>query len=267
MCFNDEPCFCFHTAISVWCDVAAANFGDVKIPASFTGLASPGPALKCSQDTGGGVADITKTPAGFNCEPLSDKLQVRWLVEADEITIELVGIISETDYMGFGPSGVSNKTFMIGADPVIVDTFGGNYRARDFYMSDRSQCSGGKGVCPDTEKTGAVEDAMVINGERDSGITLVRYKKPLNASDIVIGAAAGSEIDQPISVVPGEKMFTVWSIGPVNPETGCLNFTPPFLGWMFPLNSVGLLSIIVRLLPKLVLSSQTCHWVHSKFQY
>jgi hypothetical protein len=30
---------------------------------------------------------------------------------------------------------------MGGADPVVVDTFLGEYRARDFYMNKRSQCS------------------------------------------------------------------------------------------------------------------------------
>ena len=46
-------CLSFHVkAISLWCEAAGANFGEVVIPASFngTGLVSTanGPALKCS---------------------------------------------------------------------------------------------------------------------------------------------------------------------------------------------------------------------------
>ena len=44
--------FWLRTAISVWCEVAAANFGEVQIPANLTGVVSSdaGPELKCSTE-------------------------------------------------------------------------------------------------------------------------------------------------------------------------------------------------------------------------
>ena len=93
--------------------------------------------------------------------------------------------------------------------------FEGTYRARDFYMSSRSQCSNGTGVCPDTDSDGAVDDvnATSISGDRDQGVTVIRYQKSLVPSD-----AFG--IDSPISAVAGEVTFINWALGPLNPETG-----------------------------------------------
>ena len=152
-----------------------------------------GPSLECLNNTVS-VPAIAKVPAGYNCEPLSDKFQVRWAVQGTDVAIELVGIVGATDYMGFGPSGLATKTFMVGADPVVVDTFSGKFRARDFYMNDRSQCNGENVVCPDTERVCAVYDVSAVSGERDLGCTLVRYKKPLTPSDVNATAVAGSEL-------------------------------------------------------------------------
>ena len=215
----------------MWCESASANFGEVAIPASFNATellsTSDGPALMCSENSPD--IDITVTPSGFNCEPLNDNLQVRWAVEGEDIMFELVGVVSETDYMGFGPSGSTTNTSMDGADPVIADSFGGTYRARDFYMNKRSQCSGGNGVCPDTERAGAVNDVRSVSGERVLGVTLVRYTKSLIPNDFDVTAEAKNETDQlPISVVPGNTTFVVWAIGPVSPDTGLPQFHTAF---------------------------------------
>lgn len=55
------------------------------------------------------------------------------------------------EYMSFGPSGDVRKNQMIGADIVVAwvdhDTLNGY--AVDYYLDDKSQCSGNRGSCPD----------------------------------------------------------------------------------------------------------------------
>lgn len=119
----------------------------MDLPETFEGLAAAedGPAQECAGDEpvddDSTVPLIAQTPDGFNCEPLDDLYQVRWAVEGDMLAVELVGLIGETDYLGFGPSGRAESTFMVGADVVVADMFEGEYRAQDYYMSARAQCS------------------------------------------------------------------------------------------------------------------------------
>jgi hypothetical protein len=88
-------------------------------------------------------------------------------------------------------------------------------------MNERSQCSTANGVCPDIDRSGAVNDVSEVSGDRVDGITLVRYKKPLIPTDIDETATAGAQTtDHLISVVPGETTFVVWAIGPVDVDTG-----------------------------------------------
>ena len=230
-------------SISVWCDEFSVNFGEVRgiyfgdillvisklsrsynslflfvqvvIPSVLTSVASTedGPPLQCSAD--GRIPDVSRTPVGFNCEPLNDQYQVRWAVMGNEIAIELVGEIDETQWMGFGVSGSTTKTFMLGADPTVVDMFNGTFRARDFYLNDRSQCSGVIGVCPDSRNgTDDVKNGSV-SGVRENGITLVRYIRPLRPSDTH---------DSAIRVTKGVETFIVWAIGPVSVDTGLPQF-------------------------------------------
>ena len=203
-------------SFSVWCRTAAANFGEVVIPSTLPESVSAvddSSLLLCAADAG--VPAFVATPDGYNCETLSESFQVRWLVEGDFISVELIGIVDEEDYMSFGVSGKNDETFMIGGDIVVADSFEGTYRARDFYMNSRSQCSDGTGVCPDTDMDGAVDDvnATTISGDREQGVTVIRYQKSLVPSDVL-------GVDSPISVLSGEVTFVNWALGPLNPETG-----------------------------------------------
>jgi DOMON domain len=181
-----------------------------------------GPSLQCSD--GATIPDIAKTPSGFNCEPLNDQLQVRWAVMGNEIAFELVGQVEETEWMGFGVSGSSTKTFMVGADPTVVDMYNGTFRARDFYLNNRSQCSGINGVCPDSRNGTDDVKKGSVNGDRDQGITVVRYIRPLIPSDIDDSAPSDSRIDRSISVTSRVETYIVWAIGPVSPDTGLPQF-------------------------------------------
>lgn len=203
-------------SFSIWCETAAANFGEVEIPSTLPASVSAvddTSLLICASETD--IPSFVATPVGYNCEPLTETFQVRWLVEGEYISVELIGIIDEEDYMSFGVSGKADATFMIDGDVVVADSFEGTYRARDFYMSSRSQCSNATGVCPDTDGDGAVDDvnATSISGDRDQGVTVIRYQKSLVPSD-----AFG--IDIPISAGAGDVTFINWALGPLNPETG-----------------------------------------------
>jgi DOMON domain len=117
----------------------------------------------------------------------------------NEIAVELVGLVRENEWMGFGVSGSTTSTYMLGADPTVVDMYNGTYRARDFYLINRSQCSGVSGVCPDT-RNGKTDDVKVgsVSGERDQGITLVRYIRPLTPTDVNDSLPSDSRFDRSI---------------------------------------------------------------------
>jgi DOMON domain len=142
----------------------------------------------------------------------------------NEIAIELVAIVEENEWMGFGVSGSTTRTFMLGADPTVVDMYNGTFRARDFYLNNRSQCSGLNGVCPDARN--GTDDVKFgsVSGEREQGVTLVRYTRPLTPSDINDSAPSNSRIDRSIPVSSGVETYIVWAIGPVSPDTGLPQF-------------------------------------------
>lgn len=54
--------------------------------------------------------------------------------------------------MSFGLSGDPKKSVMIGGDVVVawVDKNTLKGTAVDYYLDDKSQCSGGRGSCPDS---------------------------------------------------------------------------------------------------------------------
>lgn len=178
--------------------------------------------MQCSADVR--IPDIAKTPSGFNCEPLNEQLQVRWAVMGNEIAFELVGLVDEMEWMGFGVSGSTTKTFMVGADPTVVDMYNGTFRARDFYLNNRSQCSGSNGVCPDSRN--GTDDVKIgsVNGDREQGITVIRYIRPLIPSDINVNAPSDSRIDRSINISRGVDTYIVWAIGPVSLDTGLPQF-------------------------------------------
>lgn len=208
-------------SISVWCEAFAANFGQVQVPETLNvASTSDGPALSCSDSPTSTEPTIADTPVGFNCEPLSDDFQVRWAVEGENLLVELIGRIQDNQYMGFGPSGSSDSTSMDDAAPLIADVFGDEFRVRDFYISDRSRCSNGVGVCPDTDMQ-ATDDVDMVSGEEDMGLTLIRYRTPIVQSDV------DSMLDVSYSVEPGVSTFVVWAIGPVS-DTGLPLFHTSF---------------------------------------
>ena len=218
-------CHFLSTVLSIWCRRFAANFGDITLPQNLDNLpdatelqCGSAPAPPAEPD----VPTIAMTPENFNCEPLNDNFQVRWAVDSDGIVaFELVSNIEDDQYMAFGVSGSQDFTLMDGGDPVVCDMSGGDgmdeFRARDFALLARSQCAaGGSGVCPDTEQAEGTNDVVPdsVSGEQDSGLMLIRYKKPIMGSDPAVN---GIDVDQSFSVTPGVMTQVIWAIGNVNP--------------------------------------------------
>lgn len=52
-----------------------------------------------------------------------------------------------------------------------------------------------------------------VSGERDVGVTVIRYKKPISPTDSET-EVGGESVDNVISVVPGVETFIAWAIGP-----------------------------------------------------
>lgn len=54
--------------------------------------------------------------------------------------------------MAFGISSDREHTVMVGADAVVawIDRETGKGYAEDYFLDAKSQCSGGRGSCPDT---------------------------------------------------------------------------------------------------------------------
>ena len=109
---------------------------------------------------------------------------MRWKVANDEIKFELLGRIGDDVYMGFGVSGSTDRAYMLGADPVVADFFNGQPLARDFYLSDRAQCSTNNGACPGDGQFSNYVNAASVSGKRNGELSLVWYSHPAAPADV-----------------------------------------------------------------------------------
>ncbi|KAF0293008.1 Protein Skeletor, isoforms B/C [Amphibalanus amphitrite] len=194
--------------LSVWCVQYRHNFGWVAIPPNLDNI-PPYLELSRRQDqaqrvpSGGGVASQLT-----NCRTLVDnKLRVSWGSDSHHIYVELSAEISEDDWMGFGLSGDQSRPLMKGADVVVAfyDAEEGTYRAQDYIITEKAQCSRGQGVCVD-EEIGGRNDAQVISGKRQNGVTTVTFKRPIITGD--------NRADRPYIINGGVQVIA--AIGPLN---------------------------------------------------
>ncbi|XP_051164567.1 protein Skeletor, isoforms B/C isoform X2 [Leptopilina boulardi] len=180
----------------VWCEAFAVDFGHVQIPQSL----NVPPSLKML-----GVSPQSK----LNCEVLEDSLafEVRWAVAGDSIVIQLVGKLEDGQYMSFGLSGELEKSVMIGADVVVawVDKQTLQGYAIDYFLDAKSQCSGGRGSCPDTRIQDDTNSVRLLNAAMVNGYSIVTYQRPLKAND---------ELDRQIKTNGSQAI--IWAVGPLN---------------------------------------------------
>ncbi|XP_061941831.1 protein Skeletor, isoforms B/C isoform X4 [Apis cerana] len=180
----------------VWCEAFAVDFGHVQIP---QGLNVP-PSLKML-----GVSPQSK----LNCEVLEDRLafEVRWAVAGDSIVAQLVGKLDDGQYMAFGLSADPERSSMVGGDAVVawVDKQTLQGYAVDYFLDAKSQCSGGRGSCPDTRIQENTNSIRLLNAALVDGYSIVTYQRPLKTSD---------ELDR--QILTNRSQPIIWAVGPLN---------------------------------------------------
>lgn len=168
--------------LSIWCSEFKIDFGSVIIPKNLNNL-PPHFIKEIPENEVGashaGSKDLT------NCRPfLGTKLQVRWASDSSHAHIQLSAKLNDGQWFAFGVSGDQNAPQMIGSDVIVAyyDVSKGRFMADDYYLSGKSQCSGGVGVCTD-ENQGGRNNVEVVRGNIHDGITTVYVKRPLAASE------------------------------------------------------------------------------------
>ncbi len=204
--------------LSIWCETAVTNFGDVKIGATQReGVPASTGGSKCGAAPNGGTGgnstsstgDTFPVMDGYNCEDLKEgEFQVRWKVDGANVDFELVGKAQQGTYMGFGVSGSPVRTDMTGSDVVIAAEDGTEIVAIDYFLQSRAQCSNGAGVCADTV-FGGNNDITAVSGRRVGDTLMVKYRRPVAASDAN---------DKEFLLGAGERTFLSWALGPYNQE-------------------------------------------------
>ncbi|XP_015110834.1 protein Skeletor, isoforms B/C [Diachasma alloeum] len=180
----------------VWCEAFAVDFGHIEIPQAL----NVPPSLKML-----GVSPQSK----LNCEVLEDNLafEVRWAVAGDSIVVQLVGKLDAGQYMSFGLSANPERSAMVGGDVVVawVDKQTLQGYAVDYFLDAKSQCSGGRGSCPDIRIQENTNSVRLLNAAMVNGYSIVTYQRPLSASD---------ELDRQIRTNGSQAI--IWAIGPLN---------------------------------------------------
>ncbi|KAK9294617.1 hypothetical protein QLX08_010840 [Tetragonisca angustula] len=145
----------------------------------------------------------------LNCEVLEDRLafEVRWAVAGDSIVAQLVGKLDDEQYMAFGLSANPERSLMVGGDVVVawVDKQTLQGYAVDYYLDAKSQCSGGRGSCPDTRIQENTNSIRLLNAALVDGYSIVTYQRPLKTND---------ELDH--QILTNGSQAIIWAIGPLN---------------------------------------------------
>ncbi|XP_067138701.1 protein Skeletor, isoforms B/C-like [Centruroides vittatus] len=182
--------------LGVWCQEFNVDFGSVKIPHH---IAVP-PSLSSL-----GV----KTENKLNCEVLLDDLgfELRWVVEENDVIMQLVAKIDKGEYMAFGFSKNDTFTRMVDADAIITWIDGANRgHAVDYYLESKQQCVGNRGVCPDTKYSSAQENVLLMNAAIVNGYTMITFRRPQLGVD--------AKYDQ--HIYSDGPQAVMWAIGQIN---------------------------------------------------
>lgn len=213
--------------LGVWDMATASDFGHVRLEVAndssegFSPVPGPAPAKSSpngSAYSGGRVKRGAKQPVMFdNCIELAPNFRLRWSLNRtrDAIDIGLEAAVSERHYMAFGwarPGSSSN--FMSHADVTVAGfTDQGDSFADDYYITKYSECMLNKdgppsGVCPDflyvdPDENADVNNTKLVYSQRQDGVSLVRYQRPLESPD--------TKFD--VSVNATDNMTVIWALG------------------------------------------------------
>lgn len=183
----------------VWCRQFKQNFGQVRIPQQAK--VPPSPKML-------GIKPENK----LNCEILYDDLgyEIRWVLDGDDIVMQLVGKIEPGEYMAFGLGKDDSKSEMQNADAVAawVDRQTGQVHAHDYYLGGKAQCVNDPkaGSCPDTKLPGGGDSLTLLHGAIVNGYSMVTFKRPQLGVD--------EQYDQ--HVYSDGQQSVLWAIGTLN---------------------------------------------------
>lgn len=183
----------------VWCQQFSVNFGQTKIPQ----LARVPPSPKML-----GIKPENK----LNCEILYDDLgyEIRWVLDGDDIVMQLVGKIEPNEYMAFGLGKDDSKSDMNNADAVVtwVDRQSGQVHAVDYFLASKQQCNNdpATGSCPDVKLQGGGDSLTLLHGAIVNGYSMVTFKRPQLGIDELYDQHVYSDGQQSV----------IWAIGSLN---------------------------------------------------
>ncbi|KFM72403.1 Protein Skeletor, isoforms D/E, partial [Stegodyphus mimosarum] len=180
----------------VWCDEARVDFGSVALPQNI--VVPPSPRSL-------GIELEYK----LNCEVLRDDLgyEVRWIMDGEDIVMQLVARLEPGEYMSFGLSKNDTKSDMIKADAIVawIDKRRRGH-AVDYYLGSKEQCVGRRGSCPDVKFPDGQDSVQLLNAAAVNGYTMITLKRPQVGID--------EKYDQ--HVYSDGPQAIVWAIGPLN---------------------------------------------------
>lgn len=182
----------------VWCRQFQMNFGQVRIPQQAK--VPPSPKML-------GIKPENK----LNCEILYDDLgyEIRWVLDGDDIVMQLVGKIEPGEYMAFGLGKDDSRSDMENADAVVawVDRQTGQVHAVDYYLGPKPQCTNQSGAsCPDVKLPGGGDSLTLLHGAIVNGYSMVTFKRPQLGVD--------EQYDQ--HVYSDGQQSVLWAIGSLN---------------------------------------------------
>ncbi|KAF8773852.1 Protein Skeletor like protein [Argiope bruennichi] len=180
----------------VWCEEAQVDFGSVRLPQDL--VVPPSPRTL-------GIELEYK----LNCEVLRDDLgyEIRWIMDGEDIVMQLVARLEPNEYMSFGLSKNDTKSEMVKADAIVawIDKRGKGH-AQDYYLGSKEQCVGRRGSCPDTKFPDATESVTLLNAAKVNGYTMITVKRPQVGIDQIYDQHVYSDGPQAV----------IWAIGPLN---------------------------------------------------
>ncbi|OWR41526.1 hypothetical protein KGM_200563 [Danaus plexippus plexippus] len=142
-----------------------------------------------------------------HCKQLHRDYQVSWEVFGNQITIQLAAMVDEEEYMAFGISGSNTRSQMLGADVAVAsfDPVLQRGLATDYNITELVPCvqvlGQWRGVCRD-DRLGGLDSNQVFSASRDSGLTVVSYRRGLQPAE---------ELDRAWST--DRSVFAVWALG------------------------------------------------------
>ncbi|GIX68217.1 hypothetical protein CEXT_170361 [Caerostris extrusa] len=165
----------------VWCEEARVDFGSVRLSQDL--IVPPSPRTL-------GIELEYK----LNCEVLRDDLgfEVRWIMDGEDIVMQLVARLEPNEYMSFGLSKNDTKSDMVKSDAIVA-------------WMDRRVCWT-EGSCPDTKFSDGTDSVTLLNAATVNGYTMITVKRPQVGMD--------QRYDQ--HVYSDGPQAIVWAIGPLN---------------------------------------------------